>query len=295
MLEIGGTHVSAALVDPDSGRLAGQPTRRALDAQGSAPDILATIVAVGRTIGAAPGARWGVAIPDPFDYLRGIGRFAGVGKFAALRGVEVGAAFARGLGGSVAFGNDADAFILGEWRHGAARGTARCAGITLGTGVGSGWLVDGRIVDSGPGVPPGGRAHRLTVDGVELEERMSRRAVRAAYARATGDADADVRVIAERARAGDKQATAVLAAAVQCLGRALGPALRGFAADVVVIGGAMAGSWDLFDEWFRAGGGTGLPPLCLARQPAVAALLGAAEFAREAKPLTHADEDPGVG
>ncbi len=295
MLEIGGTHVTAAIVDPDSGRIAGQPTRHALDAQGSAADILSTIVAAGRTLAAAPGARWGVAIPDPFDYIRGIGHFAGVGKFAALRGVDVSAALQRGLCGQFSFGNDADAFILGEWHHGAARGSARCVGITLGTGVGSGWLVDGRIVDSGPGVPPGGRAHRLTVDGVGLEERMSRRAVRSAYARATGDDRADVRVIAERARAGDRQAVAVLSAAVWWLGRALGPALQAFAADAVVIGGAMAGSWDLFEDWFRAGGGAGLPPLRLARRPAEAALLGAAQLAREAELLSHPDEDPRVG
>lgn len=108
---------------------------------------------------APPGARWGVAVPGPFDYAKGVALFAGVGKFEALYGVDVRAALLGGLWqrpGDVVFLNDAHAFLAGEWTGGAAHGHRRAVGITLGTGVGSAFLADGLIREDGSGVPPGG-------------------------------------------------------------------------------------------------------------------------------------------
>jgi glucokinase len=288
VLEVGGTHVSAALVDATTGTLAGPAHRRELDAAAPAAQLIDAFVAAGATIGAPARAVWGVAMPDPFDYGRGIALFDGVGKFESLRDVDVGADLAARLPGDphrIAFLNDADAFTLGEWAYGAATGYRRCVGLTLGTGVGSGWIVDGAIVSAGPGVPPDGRAHRLEIDGAPLEETVSRRAIRRAYARAGGPPGADVREIAERARAGEDIARDVVRAAMRALGAALAPGLRDFAADILVVGGSMAGSWDLFGPWFADGltdaGEATLPPIVLARHRDDAALLGAARFARD--------------
>ncbi len=289
MLEVGGTHVSAALVDAATGALAGSAHRRDLDGAAPAAEIVDAFVAAGATVAAPAGATWGVAMPDPFDYRRGIALFDGVGKFESLRGLDVGAELAARLPGHphrIAFLNDADAFTLGEWAYGAGAGYRRCVGLTLGTGIGSGWIVDGAIVSSGPGVPPDGRAHRLEVDGAPLEDTVSRRAIRRAYARAGGPAEPDVREIADRARAGDALAHDVLRTAIRALGTALGPGLRDFAADIVVVGGSMAGSWDLFGPWFEDGlgdvvSGAKSPPIALAQHPDDAALLGAARFASD--------------
>jgi glucokinase len=274
VLEIGGTHVSAALVDP-SGWQVTTTTRFSLDADAAADALLTRFGRAGASLAAPQNAVWGVAMPDPFDYVRGIGRFEGVGKFTALRGVDVGAALRDRLRGSVAFVNDADAFLLGEWAAGAAVGAARCVGITLGTGVGSSWLVDGVVVD--PGVPPGGRIHRLDTAGQPLEDVVSRRAIRRAFADAGGDPTADVREIAEQARAGSALARRVLDAAMTALGRVVGRCTAGFRADVLVIGGSMSASWDLFEPAFRAGAlGNGLPRIEIAADSDRAPLIGAA-------------------
>jgi glucokinase len=103
---------------------------------------------------------------------------------------------------------------------------------------------------------------------------MSRRAVRRAYAERTG-ADADVREIADRARDGEDEAAGVLGDALRALGRALAPRFAAFGAEVVVIGGSMSASWDLFESWFREGAGT-LPDIRLAADPHNAPLVGAA-------------------
>lgn len=283
VLEVGGTHVSAALVQSGTWAVS-SGTRLALDPRGSAEHLLDRFVAAGAAVSADEGAWWGVAMPDPFDYGRGVGQFAGVGKFASLNGVDVGSELRdrlRPRPGGVAFVNDADAFILGEWAAGAAAGASRCVGITLGTGIGSGWLVDGSVAD--PGNPPGGRAHRLRVDGQPLEDVVSRRAIRRAYAGSGEIAEADVREIADAARAGEERATEVIDAAFRALGRALAPVIAGFGAEVVVVGGSMAQSWDLLEPSFRAGASeVPLPAIRLAADSDAAPLVGAAVHALRA-------------
>jgi glucokinase len=289
VLEVGGSHASAALVDTDAGAFVGPAHRHDVDGAAPAADIIDSIVGAAGAVPVSDARPWGIAIPGPFDYARGIARFDGVGKFESLRGLDLRAILSARLPGQphphqIVFLNDADAFALGEWAHGAAAGSRRCVGLTLGTGVGSGWIVDGHAVAAGPGVPPDGRADRLEIDGAPLEDTVSTRAIRRAYRSATGDAGCDVRAIAARAREGERPAREVLAHSMQALGRALGPYLRDFGADIVVVGGSMTRSWDLFGPWFHSGfADVGPPPpIRLADDPGRAPLLGAARFARDA-------------
>jgi glucokinase len=162
----------------------------------------------------------------------------------------VGAALRAGLDrmvARIAFLNDADAFVLGEWAWGAAARHRRVAGITLGTGVGSGFLEDGRIVTDDPRVPPDGAVHRLTIGGLPLEEVVSRRALRRRARLAIEELteDADVHEVAVLAQAGDGRARGVFDDAFTALGSALAPWLARFEASVLVVGGSISGSWDL--------------------------------------------------
>ena len=277
VLEVGGTHVTAALLDPQDWSYLVPPHRTDLDGHGSAAEILGAFAAAAHTLDAAAGASWGVAMPDPFDYEHGIGRFHGVAKFEALDGVDVRAALRESLPAprGIAFVNDADAFALGEAAQGAASGRRRVAGLTLGTGVGSGWVVDGHVVAAGPGIPPGGRIHQLDVLGRPLEDVMSRRAIRNAYRDAGGD-DLDVREIADRARRGEAAAIEVLRHALCALGKVVGGCVLGFGADVLVVGGSMAGSWQLFEPWFRAGAGELPAEIVVSADSERAGLVGAA-------------------
>jgi glucokinase len=275
-LEIGGTHVSAALLTPP--RFAGQVHRSPVRADGTTAQIVADLLRGAAALGPQPGARWGVAIPGPFDYAAGIGRFTGVGKFDALRGFALGEVLARELGAAeVVFINDAHAFGIGEWRAGAARGHDRALVLTLGTGVGSCFLDGGTPVMDGPDVPPEGRADLLTVDGAPLEDTVSRRAL---LARAGAAPGVDVRDLAERALAGDAAVRAMFSDAFTALGRALAPWVRRFGASLVVVGGAIAASWDLVDAPLRAGLSDGRAELpVVPASSAHAGLVGAAWWA----------------
>lgn len=294
VLEIGGTHVTAALVDLGAGSVvSGSVCRDPLDSSGSAERIVAAILRCGARLPAGSGLPWGVAVPGPFDYQGGVALFTGVGKFEALYGTDLRAALTDGLPqrpAGVGFLNDADAFLLGEWRAGTAAGHHRCAGLTLGTGIGSAFLADGVLRDSGTGVPPEGRVDLLQVDGRPLEDVVSRRAIRAAYEHlaATGGPGSgghrvpDVAEIAARARRGDRIARSVLRTAFETLGDVLGPWLAAFRATALVVGGSMTGSWDLIgpalsEGLARTGGGEGARlGVRVASRPDQAALLGAA-------------------
>lgn len=280
VLEIGGTHATAALVEIDTWTTLRAAHRRVVDSTGSADSIVESFVSAADAVAAPPGARWMVAMPDPFDYELGVGRFQNVDKFDALNGVDVRAQLLARISArprEVSFCNDADAFTLGEWLCGAAVGAHRVVGVTLGSGVGTGWIDAGRIVD--PGTPAGGRARVLRCDGLPLEETMSRQAIKQAYRALAGDerVDVDVDDIALRARDGESTARTVLAHAVRTLGRALGGCLRAFAPELIVIGGSMAGSWDLFENWFVDGAGDGeLPTISIALAREIPPLIGAA-------------------
>ena len=256
VLDIGGTHVTAALVDHATWRtLPGSRYRLDLDAHGTAEHVLGTIASALSTLGPLVGQRAAVAIPGPFDYPRGVGDFAGVDKLGALRGIDVGAALIRRLGSppaSFTFLNDAASFGLGEMRTGALAGRRRGVALTLGTGIGSAFVADGAVLGEGPGVPPDGRVDLLRIDGRPLEQVVSRRAILALYRRLSGYDGADVAEVAALARTGDQAALCALRGPVAALGGALGPWLARFEAEVVVLGGGIAGAFDLIEEPLRA-------------------------------------------
>lgn len=254
------------------------------------------LIECGASLGVKTRERWGVALPGPFDYERGIGMFEGVAKFDALRGIDVGAALAEGLPGpptSITFVNDAEAFMWGERLFGRAAGYDRSVGITLGTGVGSAFFADGVVLRSGQGVPPEGYVHLLEIGGRPLEDTVSTRAIIREYRRRTGQRSPwpsggtgeGVAAIAERARAGDKVAASVFSVAFARLGAALRPWLQAFQAQVLVVGGAMTGSWDLIGpplrEGLHAGGQLAELVVTVAARPLDAGLLGAAARAQQ--------------
>ncbi|MDR1392480.1 MAG: ROK family protein [Bifidobacteriaceae bacterium] len=259
VLEIGGTHVTAALVDLLGANVVAS-VRRPIDSDGDGAALLDAIASPACELisdgQSAPEVEktWGVAIPGPFDYAGGIGDFTGIGKFWGLHGVDVGQGLVRRLPADarhMVFLNDADAFALGEWAL-SRPAPARAVYLTLGTGVGSCYLADGWPVKSGPGLPADGHVHRLRWNGQPLEEWVSRRALVRDYFLASGR-ELDVRQIAELARAGDGVAGGVLERAYKLLGEIVGPSVKAFGADRVVVGGSIARSWDLVEGPLAAG------------------------------------------
>jgi glucokinase len=285
-LEIGGTHVAAALVGPPW-TLCDEAVHHApVRADGTADDIVADVLRTADALGPQPGARWGVAIPGPFDYAAGVGWFEGVGKFESLRGFALGDVLVHRLHAADAvFLNDAHAFGVGESQSGAAAGHDRVLAMTLGTGVGSCFLDRGVPVTVGFDVPPEGRADLLNIDGVPLEDVVSRRAL---LARAGAGPGIDVRDLAVRARDGDVAARALFNDAFTALGHALAPWVRRFGASLLVVGGGIARSWDVVAEPLRMGlADAGAGPRVVPASSPYAGLVGAGWWASSSVPRKH--------
>lgn len=269
-VDIGGTHVSAAIVDTEL-RIRGEQ-RRPLDADAPAHQVLDQIAGCVRERHLDT-TRIAIAVPGPFDYSRGIGDFEGVEKFARLRAVDVREELASRWDrepGTLRFVNDAEAFGLGEWAAGAGGRARRCVSMTLGTGIGSAFIDRGRCLTTGAEVPADGNLHTVEVDGAPLEEHVSRRALIGAFRERAGRT-ADVAEIAELARRGHRDAAEVLTAGMEVLGTALAPWLRAFRAERLVIGGSMAASADLLFPPLHAQ----LTSLMTAAPPVVQGALGA--------------------
>jgi len=272
VLELGGTHARACRIDATTWHLVpGSAHRLPLDSSGCADAIIATMVACTDALRLSATETLAVAIPGPFDYQAGIARFEGVGKFDGLAGVDLRRTLLARLAqppGQVIFVNDAEAFGLGEWLSGSARGCQRVTAITLGTGVGSAFVDAGRIISSGPSVPPGGHVYELLIGGRPLEETVSRRAILAAYrlvAPASGTPGQDVRDIAAAALNGDRTAARIFARAFRLLGETLAPWLVRFRAEALVVGGGLSASWTLIRGPLLAGLGEAAADLVVVR------------------------------
>jgi glucokinase len=281
-LEIGGTHVTAACVDITA-RAVLTGTMRRLEFAPSAPReaLLAAIHEAARAAARRDIRGWGVAVPGPFDYERGICTIEGVAKLDALHGVDLKAELAGALRvDTLAFSflNDADAFLLGEWWAGAARGHRAAMGVTLGTGLGSAFLRDDKLLSAGAGVPPDARLDLIPYRDAPVEDVISARGVTAAYRGSGGEGAVDVAEIAARARRDDPAARAVFRAFGSALGEFLAPHVAAFEPTALVFGGGVARSWPLFSDDFRAA----CPPagaiaFCgVAAHPSDAPLVGAA-------------------
>lgn len=232
-----------------------------LDSAGRREAILSAFAAAvcrGMDAAAARGAAVegiGIATPGPFDFAAGVSLMEH--KWAAIQGVELRPELVRrcGLptGLPIRFLHDVHAFLRGEAVRGAARGFARVAGVTLGTGLGFGILLDGVFVHNGKGSPHVGIYKEPWRGGI-LEDFVSRRGLRADFARRSGDAsEPEVEEIARRAReCGDRHARD----AFREMGRTLADALAGHLAEnrieCLVLGGKISNAFDLFGAELEA-------------------------------------------
>jgi glucokinase len=184
-------------------------------------------------------------MPGPFDYARGVSFMQH--KLPYLFGRDLRQAFADSLEwvpDQIKFLNDAAAYMLGEIGAGAAKDFSRVVVLTLGTGVGSGFAIDGKVQTEGKGVPPGGEIWNVPYEGGIVEDQISTRALQKSYRDRTGNR-AEVAAIA--AEAGTANAAAeVFAEFGHTLGKAVKALFTDFGPDVVVMGGGIARSAKLF-------------------------------------------------
>jgi glucokinase len=91
----------------------------------------------------------GIGVAGPIDMKKGL--IMEPPNLPALKGFPLGDFLSEKISSPIAIENDANAFTLGEGWVGAAKGCKHYCGITLGTGVGGGIVVAGKILHGARG------------------------------------------------------------------------------------------------------------------------------------------------
>jgi glucokinase len=201
----------------------------------------------------------GVGSPGPLDPVRGV--VLQTPNLRGWRNVPVAATLRRLTGLPTLLENDARAAAWGEFRRGAGRGASSLALFTLGTGVGGGLILNGRLL-RGPdgtagelgflyGDPAGPRANMGLPGSLEAMAsaralaRMARHALRRRrrgplWRLCGGKAAAVDAALAHRAlRAGDPSARQAWRSAGTALGRAVAGLINALNVERVVLGGGV--------------------------------------------------------
>ena len=148
-IDIGGTNLVVGSVAEDGSAVLAtdsEPTQ----SEAGATDVLDRLVglaerAIAATRREAPDAEIlgvGVGAPGPLDTRRGIVLLTPNLGWVNMPLRQI---IHERLGLRAALDNDANCAVLGEWWVGAARGARHAIGITIGTGIGGGIIIDGRL------------------------------------------------------------------------------------------------------------------------------------------------------
>ncbi len=266
-VDVGGTSIKASLMslEGDILGMATIPTGAIVD-QEAFDHITRRLVELvkGQERRIAQVVALGLDVPGPVDDHGHVGFFPNIkmdadGLLKAL--VET---FPQA---AIAFVNDANAAALGEMWKGSARDVRSFVMVTLGTGVGGGVVVDGRLVAGAFG--SGGELGHMTVrpEGEERTCGCGRHGCLEQYASATGlvwmyrqeckrrgvtgvelKHDTDTLTLFEAYQDGDECAKFAVAQMCEYLGFALAQVSTVLDPEEFLIGGGVAGAFDLFRD-----------------------------------------------
>ena len=251
-LDVGGTFVKWALVERDGDvAVVAEGTAETRAAEGPAR-LVERLADVGAgALGAKRPETIGIGLPGVFDGARGTAVFL-PNLPGEWNGVDVAGPVGAALAAPATLVNDARAFAFGELRAGAARGCRTAVFVTLGTGVGGGVAVDGRLH---LGLGTAGELGHQTVlaDGplCTCGNRGCVETLACAGAIAAAGGCATVEEVVATARAGDRRACDALERAARYLGIALANAVLLLAPERIVVGGGVVAAGALLLEPLR--------------------------------------------
>lgn len=202
----------------------------------------------------------GAAVPSPFDFMQGIAMDDH--KFASLKGLNIREELHRVTGipaESILFTNDAAAFGMGVWRLNGSK-DRHMIGVTLGTGFGACFIVDGCYATYGPGVPIGGELWNYPFRGVIAEDYVSTRWFEKRFKELTLEEVKGVKEIVDFYENGKykSEVEQVFREFANAFGEIMLPFMQRFKADKLVIGGGIVLSRQYFlpliKQYFEANG-----------------------------------------
>jgi len=163
-IDIGGSGIKGAPVDLDTGEFVADRLRIPTPENSTPTEVAKVVAQLVDSFDISPKAPIGIAFPAPMDHgvVRSIANLD-----QSWKGVNVPKLIHTTTGREVVAVNDADAAGVAEQRYGAAQGVEGTVLVTtLGTGIGSALIVDGKLV-------PNTELGHLEIDGFDAEKRAA--------------------------------------------------------------------------------------------------------------------------
>jgi glucokinase len=247
-VDVGGTKMLAGQVARDGS------VRRSVEVPtptSGQQELLAELDALVEGLEVDRAAAIGIGVPMNLDRKTGIGLGA---VNLPLRSLDIAGHLRERFGLPVGVENDGNAIALAEWRVGAGRGTTNLVALALGTGVGGGLVLDGKlyrgwaelghVVVDADGPPCQGNCHgRGHLEALATGEAAERAAVE------LWGAAADSHRLVREALDGNAAALSALERIGHYLGLAIGSFANIFAPELVIVGGGFGlAAWELLRE-----------------------------------------------
>ncbi len=241
-VDLGGTWMRAARVTAAGN--CGEIFRSRTGRRRSSPSIIHDLAAlIRRCVAGAAGADIagvGLGLATTLDTQ---GRLMPSDNLPSLSGCRLDRDLEHVLRAPVRLANDADCFTMGEWRQGAGKGTRNFCGLTLGTGLGVGLVLEGRLYQGSHGWA--GEIWKSPWEGGRLEDGVCGPALERAYTAQSGR-QLDGAVLTKLAERGDACARDCFSEFGRRVGRVLAWIVNLIDPERVAIGGSLAAAFPLF-------------------------------------------------
>lgn len=235
-VDLGGTNIRAALVD---GQEIIKKVKRECPAKGTCEEVLETVASLIGEVICEGVESIGIGVPSVVDTRRGI--VYNVANIPSWVEVPLKDILEQRFGIPVKINNDSNCFTLGESRFGKGQGYGSLVGVTLGTGVGSGIIIDGKLYEGrNAGAGEVGCLNYLDKD---YESYCSTPFF---VAHSTSGAD-----LSAKAEAGDAEATALWNEFGGHLGELVKAILFAYDPEAIVFGGGIAAGHPHFEAALR--------------------------------------------
>jgi glucokinase len=268
-LDFGGTKLAAALAAMGKPRFLAQAVAPSPEHKCAEADREITLCLAEKVLQRAPLAAIGVSFGGPVQAQEG--RVVLSHHVPGWEGFPLARWLKEKFAVPVVVENDANCGALGEWRYGAGRGTNSFFYITVSTGIGGGWILNGEIYRGADGlageighlsIDPAGPActcgRRGCLEAIASGPAIARRSRELLSSRPDmGSSLRDLvrrgkltaQEVAEAAQQGDPLAQEVLREAARALGFALAQAITLMNPERIALGGGVIKSGEPFFTW----------------------------------------------
>ncbi len=200
----------------------------------------------------------GIGFPGPFDYENGICKIKNINKYDSIFNVNIKNQILNFIDNSniknnvsqnfnILFENDATLFALGEIQQNNILKNGKCLAICIGTGCGSAYIENGKLIKNGEKIPPNGWIYNIPFKNSIVDDYISARGIINFYNNISKNKTNNVKDIALKYNI-DNHSNITFNNFGQDLANMLNIVLKDFDSKNIILGGQICKSYNLFKD-----------------------------------------------